>query len=96
MQTPTQQSESHTVWHGRLLRRLNVIVDDRWAYSIRLAAVKAAQQMLDDRNPLRSRSAEDLLDSVLQPWDVRLYLERGRGVLRTVTRPPISMRDVWA
>lgn len=80
----------------RLRKRLGVIVSDRWSYRIRLCAVRAVQGMLPAENPLKQESAESLLDRTLQPWDVRLYLERGRGVLRTVTRPPISMRDVWS
>lgn len=92
--TPT--ANEYAEWHVRLLRRLTVIVDDRWAYSIRLASVRAVQAMLPPENPLRKENPEDLLDRILQPWDVRLYLVGGRRVTRRVTRPPASLRDVWS
>lgn len=80
---------------ARLLRRLAVVVDDRWTYQIRLSAVQAIQVSLPDGNPLRGENAEQLLDRALKPWDCRLYLQNGRGIMRRVSRPPISLRDVW-
>lgn len=96
MQIPTQQSESHTEWHGRLLRRLAVVVNEHWTYSIRLAAIKAVQSMLPDGNPLKQENPENLLDRALPAWGTRLYLEGGRRITRRVCRPPVSLRDVWS
>lgn len=82
--------------HARLLRRLAVVADEGRPEFIRLAAIRSVQAMLPDANPLARESSDQLLDRVLRPWDVRAYLVAGRGVMRTVSRPPISMRDVWA
>jgi len=81
--------------HSRLLRRLTVIVDvDRPAF-IRTAAIKAVVAVLPSGNPLRTASNEELLDRVKAPWDLRMYLENGRGVLRRVTRPPVCLADCF-
>ena len=85
----------HSEHRARLLRRLAVAADIHQPYSIRLAAVAAVLKMLPTANPLRSATAEELLERMKQPWDVRLYLENGRGVERQVTRPPVSLADVW-
>jgi hypothetical protein len=79
----------------RLARRLGVVCDDAQTYKIRLAAVKAIQQSLPERNPLRQMTPEDLLESVKRPWNTRLVLENGRGVERPVRRPPEGLSDLW-
>lgn len=90
------QTANDETYRLRLLKRLGVIVDEGKPYRIRLCATRSIQAMLPDSNPLKRESAEDLLDRILQPWDSRVYLERGRGQLRTVSRPPRSLRDVWS
>jgi hypothetical protein len=87
---PTQSED-----RARLLKRLALIVDESRPYSIRLAATGSVQKMLSPTNPLRSLPAEELLEQAKRSWDSRLYLENGRGVLRRVQRPPISLQDVW-
>ena len=48
-------------WTARLYRRLEVVVDDRWSVSIRLAAARAIQAQLAPKNPLRYLSPDSLL-----------------------------------
>jgi len=91
--TPTANDETYTV---RLLKRLAVVADEGRPEFIRLAAIRAIQKMLPSTNPLTQESSGQLLDRVLRPWDVRSYLIGGRGQLRAVSRPPASLRDVWA
>ena len=91
MTTPTQQSE----YQSRLLWLLAVVTDGSRGDRARLAAIKAVQQMLPDGNPLRLEEPNDLLDRLLQPWESRSYLVNGRSVMRTVSRPPASLRDAW-
>ena len=81
---------------ARLLRRLALVVDASRPDYVREAAVAAVQKMLSPDNPLRLEAAYDLLDRVLPAWSSRLYRENGRAVLRKVTRPPISLADVWS
>lgn len=82
-------------WLVRLRKRLAVVVDEGHSYQVRLSAVRAIQASLDADNPLRRESADDLLERVLRPWEKRIFLVAGRGVERQVTRPPVSLRDVW-
>ena len=64
-------------WEDRLLRRLDVVTDDRWTYAIRLSAVKAIQAMLGEGNPLRYLSADALMVQMRQGRDdLRAYLNR--------------------
>jgi hypothetical protein len=83
-------------WRVRLRKRLTVVADEGHSYQVRLSAVRSIQAMLDADNPLRRESPDDLLERVLRPWGRRIYLVAGRGVERQVTRPPVSLRDVWA
>jgi hypothetical protein len=82
-------------WRVRLRKRLAVVADYGWPYQVRIAAIKSVQSMLDADNPLRRESADDLLERVLRPWAKRTYLVAGRGVERQVTRPPVSLRNLW-
>ena len=87
---------SQTDDRARMLKRLALIVDDSRPSFMREAAIRAVQSSLAPTNPLRLESASDLLDRILPAWGVRLYRENGRAVLRKVTRPPISLADVWS
>jgi len=89
---PTQKSE----YQVRLLKRLSIVVDLSRPDFIREAAIKSVQAMLPSENPLRLEEPSDLLERVLPSWGSRRYLVDGRGVMRTVSRPPTSLRDVWS
>lgn len=91
MQTPNDEA-----YRLRLLKRLAVVADEGRPEFVRLAAIRSIQKMLPSINPLCNRSADELLEAVLPVWGNRLYLIGGRGQLRTVSRPPRSLRDVWS
>jgi phage I-like protein len=76
---------------ARYLRRLAVAADEGRAYPIRVAAVRAA---LPDGHSLKVAPYGELAARLTRPWDVRTYLMNGRGVERTVTRPPACLGDV--
>ena len=80
---------------ARLIKRLAVVVDDAQPLRVRLCAIRAVQAMLPEVNPLRREPPEDLLDRIKRPWELRIFLVRGRGVERPVQRPPQSLADVW-
>jgi hypothetical protein len=82
-------------YRARLLKRLALVVSDEKTYRIRLCAVRSIQASLPAGNPLKWVEAEELLDRASKPWDSRLYLIGGRGQLRRVSRPPVSLSDVW-
>jgi hypothetical protein len=86
--TPNEQD----AWRARLRRRLTVITEDDRP-SVRLAAIRAVQSMLPNDDALARESPESLLRRVLVPWSKRAY--RGGGPDRQVTRPPLSLMDVW-
>lgn len=88
-------SKPHHEWKARLIRRLAIVVDEHRTNTVRIAAVRAVQQMLDPTHPLRSERPDDLLGSVLWPWDRREELRGGRWVQCTVARPPKGLGDVW-
>lgn len=90
------QTEEGEAYRVRMLRRLAVVADEAKPEFIRIAAIRSIQKMLPSGNPLAREPSDQLLDRILRPWDSRMYLVAGRGVMRTVSRPPVSMRDVWA
>ena len=63
-------------WEARLLRRLDVVVDDRWPYRVRLAAVTAIQATLGPQNPLRFLSPDALLLQMTEGANLRPFLNR--------------------
>jgi hypothetical protein len=82
-------------WRVRLRKRLGVVVDYGLPYAVRLAAVRAVQNMMDEGDVLRAESADALLSRVLRPFDRREYVIDRRAVMLQVRRPPVSVVDVW-
>lgn len=81
-------------WRARLRRRLAVVVDEGLSYRIRISAVKAIQAMMSDHSISRE-NPDDLLARVLRPWQTRERLIGNRMARVPVTRPPVSVMDVW-
>jgi hypothetical protein len=90
-----KQREGSSLELERLRRRLAVVVDEGWAYRIRIAAIRAIQAMLGPNNPLKHTPPDALLDSVKPAWGARLEVVGGRAIERPVRRPPRSLNDVW-
>jgi hypothetical protein len=90
-----RHSEDHATWKARLLRRLAVVVDDGQTYMVRIAAIRAVQEMFDVDSSIRCEDAHSLLDRVLNSWDTREELRGGRYAECRVKRPPEGLRDVW-
>jgi hypothetical protein len=82
---------------ARLLRRLALVVDGSRPDYIREAAGAAVQRMLSPGNPLRSKTAAELLSEIKQPWETKAVRNQwGRYEQRPVCRPlPESPADVW-
>lgn len=75
----------------RYLKRLAVAADEDRPYPIRVAALRAA---LPDGHSLKAAPDTELAARLTRPWDKRTYLIGGRGVERTVQRPPRCLGDV--
>lgn len=89
------QFEDHAKWKARLMRRLAVVCDLGQSYTVRLAAVRAVQAMLDPGSALHQEPVHELLDRVLEPFAKRPVVVGQRTALVTVRRPPQSLADVW-
>jgi hypothetical protein len=76
---------------ARFVKHLAVAADEDRPYPIRIAALRAA---LPDGHSLKAAPDGDLAARLTRPWDVRAYVVNGRGVERTVQRPPVCLRDV--
>lgn len=90
-----QPIEDIAVVRRRLLVRLGVVVGEDYPFAVRVAAVRAIQQMLTANNPLRLQTPEALVDAVKAPWDMRKMVVSGRAVDCRVSRPPQCLGDVW-
>ena len=75
----------------RYLRRLAVAADEDRPYRVRCAALRAA---LPDGHYLKAAPDRELAGRLARPWDTRLFVIAGRGVERTVQRPPVCLGDV--
>jgi hypothetical protein len=91
-----QPGEDHAAWKARLMKRLTVVVDTGQTHQIRLAAIRAVQQMYGPDSSLRKEGADDLLGRVLNPWDRKETEVDRRTCWIPVKRPPQGVRDVWA
>ena len=76
---------------ARYLKRLAVAADEDRPYTIRVAAIRAA---LPDGHSMKAAPYGELAARLTRPWDKRTYLINGRGVERTVQRPPACLGDV--
>jgi hypothetical protein len=79
----------------RWLHALRIVSDLTLPEEMRLAALVRVQAGLADINPLKHVRTPVLLQRVLPPWAERTYLRNGRGVLLRVSRPPVSISDVF-
>jgi hypothetical protein len=81
--------------HKRWLHALRIVADTAQPEEMRLAALVRVQAGLPDINPLKHVRTPVLLQRVLPGWAERTYLQNGRGVLLRVSRPPVSIADVF-
>jgi hypothetical protein len=77
-----------------MLDRLARIVDPSEPEDIRRNALEEVISSLPASHPYRLLAIETLYTRLLPDFACRLYLVNGRGSLRQVSRPPVSLQDV--
>jgi hypothetical protein len=77
-----------------MLDMLALIVDPSQSEDVRLDALADAVSRLPETHPYRSVPVDRLYGQLLPDFACRLYLVNGRGSLRQVSRPPVSLQDV--
>ena len=91
----TASSPGVTKDEQRWFHAMKVVADPTLSDRHRAAAINRIKEMLPESNSLKRIKTSRLLDTVLPPWAERVYLVNGRGVERQVTRPPVSLADLW-
>ena len=81
--------------HKRWLHALRIVTDASLPEETRLAALTRVQNGIPDINPIKHVRTTVLLQRVLPHWAERIYMKNGRGVELRVSRPPVSIADVF-
>jgi hypothetical protein len=82
------------ILNDTMLDMLATVADTAEREDMRMDALAEIVASLPPSHPYRLVAVETLYTRLLPDFACRLYLVNGRGTLRQVSRPPISLQDV--